>query len=55
MFWFFGPKAYGILAPRPGIEPTPSALEGKILATGLPGKSHQLLLITKPNQKRQRK
>ena len=37
--WFFGHKACGILAPRPGIEPTPPALEGKFLTTGLPGKS----------------
>ena len=28
-----------ILAPQPGIEPTPPALEGKILTTGPPGKS----------------
>ena len=27
---FFGPKACGILAPRPGIEPTPPALEGEV-------------------------
>ena len=29
----------GILAPRPGIEPVPPALEGKVLTTGLPEKS----------------
>ena len=39
MFWFFGRKACGILAPRPGIEPAPPALEGEVLTTGLPGKS----------------
>ena len=39
MFWFFGHKACGILAPWPGIEPAPSALEGKVLTTGPPGKS----------------
>ena len=38
MFWLFGHKAYGILAPWPGIEPAPPALEGEILTTGLPGK-----------------
>ena len=38
-FWFFGHEACGILATRPGIEPTPPALEGKVLTTGLPGKS----------------
>ena len=39
MFWFFGREARGILAPQPGIEPTPSALEGEVLTTGPPGKS----------------
>ena len=29
-----------ILAPKPGIEPTASALEDEILTTGLPRKSH---------------
>ena len=37
MFWFFGPEACGILAPRPGIEPTSSALEGDVLTSGPPG------------------
>ena len=40
MFWFFGCKAYRILFLQPGIEPTSPALEGEILFTGLPGKSH---------------
>ena len=31
MFWFLGPGACGILAPQPGIEPTPPALEGEVL------------------------
>ena len=31
MFWFFGHKACGILSPQPEVEPTPSALEGKLL------------------------
>ena len=39
MFWFFGPKACGILAPPPGIKPIPPALEDEALTTGLPGKS----------------
>ena len=39
MFWFSGRKAYGILAPWPGIEPAPLALEGEVLTTGLQGKS----------------
>ena len=44
MFGILGQEAYRILAPRPGIEPTPLALEGEILTTGLPGKSAFLLL-----------
>ena len=39
IFWFFGHKACGILAPRPGMEPAPPALEGEALTTGPPGKS----------------
>ena len=35
----FWPKACGILAPQPGIEPVPPALEGDFLAPGPPGKS----------------
>ena len=38
-FWFFGQQACGILAPWPGIKPTPPALKSKILTTGPPGKS----------------
>ena len=41
MFWFFGHELYGILVPWPGIEPAPSALEGEVLSTGLPGESHK--------------
>ena len=36
MFWFFGHEVCGILALSPGIEPTPSALEGKVLTTRPP-------------------
>ena len=39
MFWTFGHEARGILDPRPGIEPAPPVLEGKVLTTGLPGKA----------------
>ena len=39
MFWFFGQEARGILAPSPEIAPSPRALEGEVLTTGLPGKS----------------
>ena len=34
VLFFFGPKACGILAPQPGIEPMHPALEGKVLITG---------------------
>jgi len=49
-FWLFGFKACGILAPWPGTKPTPGTLEGKVLTTGLPGKSQHLLntLTSKP-------
>jgi len=43
VFWFFGREACGISAPRPGIKPTDPALEGKVLATGHPGKSMELI------------
>ena len=39
MFGVSDPKACGILTPQPGIEPSPDALEGKVLTTGAPGKS----------------
>ena len=35
-----GPEAYGILALWPGIEPITPALQGKVLTTGPPWKSH---------------
>ena len=41
--WFFGCEACGLLGPWPGIEPVPCALEGKVLTTGLPGKSLSFL------------
>ena len=45
MFWFFGPEACGISTPRPGVEPTPPALEGEVLTTGPPGKSPRPFFI----------
>ena len=39
MFRFFGCKTCGILTPPSGVKPAAPALEGEILATGLPGKS----------------
>ena len=41
MFWFSGHGGCGILAPQPGIEPIPPALEGEVLTTGPPGKSQK--------------
>ena len=49
-FWLFGCKACGILALPPGIEPVPSALEGKVLITGPPGKSLQLAHLDDPQR-----
>ena len=59
MFWFFGCKARGVLAPWPGIEHTPLTLEGEVLTTGLPGKSHlkgilkQVSSVSQPGSKKQ--
>ena len=39
VFWFFGPKTCGILAPRRGICLASPTLEGKVLTTGQPRKS----------------
>ena len=36
-FDFLAGRLVGVLAPWPGIESTPSALEGDVLTTGLPG------------------
>ena len=48
LFWFFGCKACGILAPRLEMEPAPPALEGEVLATEPPGKSqYRLILLIK--------
>ena len=38
MLQFFGSRACEILAPRPGMEPAPSVLEGEILTTRPSGK-----------------
>ena len=42
MFLFFGPEACGILAPQPGIQPPPPALEGEVLTAGPPGESRKV-------------
>ena len=41
VFW---PEVCGILAPQPGIEPSPPALESEILTNGSPGKSFPTFL-----------
>ena len=46
MSWFFGCEAHGILAPWPGVEPTPLTLESVVLTTEPQGKSHVSLFIT---------
>ena len=40
-----GHKACRILIPRPGITPAILAWQGKVLTTGLPGKSHTLMFL----------
>ena len=45
MFCFYGHEACGILAARPGTEPTPPALEGDVITTGLPGESPEIFLF----------
>ena len=51
MFWFFGQEACEILTPQPGVELTTSALEGKVLNTGLPGEVHQIFFNKKQEQR----
>jgi len=50
MFWCFGHETCEILAPLPGIEPIPPALEDKVLITGPPGKSPSPTLYWWPSQ-----
>ena len=38
-FFFFDGETCGILAPWPGIEPSPTTLEAEVLTTGSLGKS----------------
>ena len=40
-----GREACGILAPWPGIEPGLPTLEGGVLSTGPPGKSHYCQIL----------
>ena len=46
MFWFFGQKACGILAPQPGIEPACPVLKGEDLTIGPPRKSLEFTFLT---------
>ena len=49
MFCFFGREACGVLAPRPGTEPTPPALGGEVLTSRLPGSPYSTLkILTSP-------
>ena len=45
IFRFVGYKACEILAPQLWIEPTPLALEGKVLTTRSPGKSQSRVIL----------
>ena len=45
MFWCFGLKICGLLAPQQGMEPAPPALEGEVLIIGPPGKSLELSFV----------
>ena len=45
MSWFLVCEACGILASKPGIEPSPPALEGEILTAGPPEKSPSVLFV----------
>ena len=45
MFLFLGLVACGLLSPQPGIKPVPPAMEGKVLTTGVLGKSQTFLMI----------
>ena len=45
-FVFFDHEVYGILAHQLWIEPTSSALEGKILTTAPPGKLLLVIVLT---------
>ena len=50
----WGCESCGILAPQPGIEPTPSALEGEIPSAGPPGKSHRVEFLAQSPLKMRR-
>ena len=42
---FYEHKACVILAPRPGMKPTPSALKGEVVTPRPPGKSPEVLFL----------
>ena len=41
----FGHEVHEILAPKLGIDPTPTVLEGEVLTTGPAGKSQDKMFI----------
>ena len=45
-YGFLSTRHMGIMAPGPGIKPTPPSLEGGVLTTGPPGRSQQGSLKT---------
>ena len=47
LFWFFGCKACGILAPQPGIKPVPPALEAEVSTTRQPENSLYVFFLSK--------
>ena len=46
VYVFIFHKACGILVPRPGIEPAPPVVEGRVLTIGPPGKSHHSSILS---------
>lgn len=46
-FGFSGKEACGVLAPLPGVEPTPPALKGEVLTAGPAAKFPACLLVLK--------
>ena len=46
MFQLFVHQTCGVLAPWPGIKPSPSVLESEVLTSRLPGKSLKYLFLS---------
>ena len=45
LFFWLCRTAYGILVPRPGIEPESLAVKARVLTTGPPGNSLSFLIL----------